>query len=113
MNKENFITSLKNTTELKRLIIKNPELPLLIFHCCDDFDWATSDYMQVGKVTTCKIDKVTELNDTYVSMDDYEEELRYRYEDECSNMSDKEFDEFVEKKINETEFLKAIVVYVR
>lgn len=113
MNKENFITSLKNTTELKGLIIENPELPLLIFHCCDDFDWATSDYMQVGKVTTCKIDKVTELNDTYVSMDDYEEELRYRYEDECSNMSDKEFDEFVEEKINETEFLKAIVVYVR
>ena len=38
MNKEDFITSLKNTIELKKLIIDNPELPLLIFHCCDDFD---------------------------------------------------------------------------
>ncbi|HJI48771.1 MAG TPA: hypothetical protein OIL97_04385 [Oscillospiraceae bacterium] len=115
MNKEDFITSLKNTTELKKLIIDNPELPLLIFHCCDDFDWMTSDYMQVGKVTACKIDKVTELNDTYVSMDDYEEEIRYRmeYDYEYFNISDEEFDKIVKKKINETKFIKAIVVYVR
>ena len=99
--------------ELKKLIIDNPELPLLIFHCCDDFDWMTSDYMQVGKVAACKIDKITKLNDTYVSMNDYEEELRYRYEDERLNMSDKEFDEFIEKNLNETKFIKAIVVYVR
>ena len=113
MNKENFTTSIKNTMKLKRLINNHPELPLLIFHCCDDFDWTTSNYMQVGKVTACKIDKVTELNDTYVSIDDYEEELRYRYEDECLNMSDKEFDEFIEKNLNDTKFIKAIVVYVR
>ena len=46
-------------------------------------------------------------------MNDYEEELRYRYENECLNMSDKEFDEFIEKNLNETKFIKAIVVYVR
>ena len=28
MSKEDFITSLKNTTELKKLIIDNPDLPL-------------------------------------------------------------------------------------
>ena len=28
MSKENFITSLKNTMELKKLIIDNPDLPL-------------------------------------------------------------------------------------
>lgn len=39
MNKENFITSLKNTMELKKMLVSNhPELPLLISHCCDDFD---------------------------------------------------------------------------
>ena len=80
MNKENFITSLKNTIKLKRLVSNHPELPLLIFHCCDDFDWMTSNYMQVGKVTACKIDKITKLNDTYVSIDDYEEEIRRRME---------------------------------
>lgn len=100
MNKENFITSLKNTTELKRLIIENPELPLLIFHCCDDFDYDVDNYM-LGKVILCRVDEVATINETYVSIDDYEEELRYRYEDECLNMSDKEFDEFIEKKINE------------
>lgn len=112
MNKENFITSLKNTTELKRLIIENPELPLLIFHCCDDFDYSVDNYI-LGEVTLCRVDKVTTINETYISVDDYEEELRYRYEDECFNMSDKEFDEFVEEKTNEAEFLKAIVVYIR
>ena len=71
--------------------------------------------MQVGKVTACKIDKVTELNDAYVSMDDYEEEIRYRmeYDYEYFNISDEEFDKIVQKKINETKFIKAIVVYVR
>lgn len=38
MNKENFITSLKNTMELKMLVSNHSELPLLIFHCRDDFD---------------------------------------------------------------------------
>ena len=115
MNKENFITSLKNTIKLKRLVSNHPELPLLIFHCCDDFDWMTSNYMQVGKVTACKIDKITKLNDTYVSIDDYEEEIRRRmeYDYEYFNISDEEFDKIVKQKINETKFIKAIVVYVR
>lgn len=115
MNKENFTTSLKNTMKLKRLVSNHPELPLLIFHCCDDFDWMTSDYMQVGKVTAYKIDKITKLNDTYVSMDDYEEEIRRRmeYDYEYFNISDEEFDKIVKQKINETKFIKAIVVYVR
>ena len=115
MNKENFTTSLKNTMKLKRLVSNHPELPLLIFHCCDDFDWMTSNYMQVGKVTACKIDKITKLNDTYVSIDDYEEEIRRRmeYDYEYFNISDEEFDKIVKQKINETKFIKAIVVYVR
>lgn len=112
MNNENFITSLKNTIELKKLIIDNPELPLLIFHCCDDFDYSVDNYM-LGEVTLCRVDEVATINETYVSIDDYEEELRYRYEDEYPYMGDKEFDEFIEKKINETKFIKAIVVYVR
>ena len=112
MNEGNFITSLKNTMELKKLIIDNPELPLLIFYCCDDFDYGVDNYM-LGEVTLCRVDEVATINETYVSIDDYEEELRYRYEDECFNMSDKEFDEFIEKKLNETKFIKAIVVYVR
>lgn len=112
MNKENFITSLKNTIELKKLIIDNPELPLLIFYCCDDFDYSVDNYM-LGEVTLCRVDEVTTINETYVSIDDYEEELRYRYEDECPYMSDKEFDDFIEKKLNETKFIKAIVAYVR
>ena len=29
------------------------------------------------------------------------------------NLSDEEFDEFIEKNLNETKFIKAIVVYVR
>lgn len=112
MSKENFITSLKNTIELKKLIIDNPELPLLIFYCCDDFDYSVDNYL-LGEVTLCRVDKVATINETYVSIDDYEEELRYRYEDECPYMSDKEFDDFIEQKINETKFIKAIVVYVR
>lgn len=52
----------------------------------------------LGKVILCRVDEVATINETYVSIDDYEEELRYRYEGECLNMSDKEFDEFIEKK---------------
>ena len=48
-------------------------------------------------------------------MDDYEEEIRYRmeYDYEYFNISDEEFDKIVKQKINETKFIKAIVVYVR
>ena len=41
MDDKEFNVSLKNTAELKRLIVENPELPLLIFHCSDDLEKAT------------------------------------------------------------------------
>lgn len=114
MNKENFITSLKNTMELKKLIIDNPELPLLIFHCSDDLE--ESDYMQMGRVTGYKIDEVTLYKNAYISKDDYREEIEEMLlanDKSVIEMMIKEWDELVNKELAKKKFIKAIVVYIR
>lgn len=114
MNDKEFNVSLKNTAELKRLIVENPELPLLIFHCSDDLE--EGDYMQMGRVTGYKIDEVTLYKNAYINKDDYREEIEEILlvnDKSVIEMTIKEWDELVNNELSKKKFIKAIVVYIR
>lgn len=114
MNDKEFNVSLENTAKLKRLIVENSELPLLIFHCSDDLE--EGDYMQMGRVTGCKIDEVTLYKNAYIDKDDYREEIEEMLlinDKSVIEMTIKEWDELVNKELAKKKFIKAIVVYIR
>lgn len=98
--------------ELRDLLIDNPELPLIIF--CSDEVWTGEGDYSVAAVGKCEIMELTEYGNCLLDEDELEEHLRddLAFEDEYENLSDKEFDEVIAKKVSEAEFTKAIVVYV-
>lgn len=66
---------------------------------------------------TCSKGEITELTlyeDVWLDADQYEEKLEddLSYEDEYKNLSNEEYTKMINRKVAETEFVKAIVVYV-
>lgn len=113
MNNTSFDCSLNDLTELKQLILKNPELPLIIFCGEDSWHdyWGYEQAMVNGK--PC-IEELTLYNDRWMDHDDYQDRLS---EDLCDleeykDMSDEDYFKMINKKVEETEFVKAIVIYV-
>lgn len=103
--------SLENCTELRKLIIENPELPLLIFWGEDVWD-GEHQYTQ-GRCSEGEIKELTLYEDVWLDSEDYEEKLAEDLIDEFGDyLSDEEYDKMIAKKVAETEFIKAIVVYV-
>ena len=113
MNNTNFDCSLNDTSNLRKLILDNPELPLLIF--CGEDSWHDEwPYEQANINGGPSIQRLTFYRDCWMDEDDYYDKLRddlCDYE-EYAHMSDEGFDAAVDKLVAETEFVKAIVVYV-
>lgn len=112
MNNTNFDCSLNDTTELRKLIIENPDLPLIVF-CgdeCNDGDYCY-EYVDVYNVS---ITELTIYDDYWLSKDDYEDKLSDDLcdKEEYKYLSDEEYNKMIKQKIAETEFVKAIVIYV-
>lgn len=108
----NLETSLNNTQELRNLIIQNPSFPLLIF-CGEDCNNDIYSY-ELGFVTSVSVQSLQLYRDCWLDEDDYREAL---YEDMADSeltkdMSDEEYDEYIDKLVDETEFINAIVIYV-
>lgn len=106
-------TSLKDTSELRKLILENPDLPLLIF-ANEDANNGDYSYMQAD-VTSVSIQKLALYNDEqWLDEDEFEEEIadKMSMDDEYKNLSNEDFDKAVKEKINNTGFVKAIVITV-
>lgn len=112
INNTNLNCSLNDTTVLRNLIIENPELPLLIF-CGEDCWHDEYSYEQADASDGC-IKEVTLYNNYWLDKEDYEEELSndLSNQEEYKNLSDEEYNKIIEQKVAETEFVKAIVIYV-
>lgn len=112
MNNTSLPCSLDDTTELRKLILENPDLPLVVFAGEDAWDGECC-YTQAG--CRCHLDSLTLYNDYYwCDEDDYEERLidNLADEEEYKDMPDEEFEAMIKERVAETEFVKAIVVYV-
>ena len=111
MNNINFECSLNDTTELRKLILENPELPLLIF--CGEEAWSGEwGYELAFANGKPYIEELTLYGDYWVDKDDYEERLRDDLCDDYADLSDEEYDKMIEQRVEETEFVKAIVIHV-
>ena len=114
LNKDEMmcLMSMRTGEELKKLIVDNPELPLLIFVG----EEAYNDEYCYCSSTNCRaeIKEIVLYGDMWLDKQYYRDELIDNLADDInfSKLSDKEFYAIVDKKINETEFIKAIVVYV-
>lgn len=100
-----------DNTELKKLILENPELPLLIFATEDanSGEWST-------ELASCRCSKGIVLDATkdcwlprddrvYTDEDDLEDDMRDALDDEneYKSFSDKEFDEVIAGKMKALE----------
>lgn len=112
MNKTKLNCSLNDTTELRKLIIENPDLPLLIF--CGEDSWHDEYPYEQADVKRVGIEELTLYNDYWLDKDDYEEKLADNLsdEEEYKDLSEEEYDRMIKEKIAGTEFVKAIVIYV-
>lgn len=106
--------SLQDTTILRNLILENPSLPLLVFV---GEEANSGQYVYEARSNSCSNGSVKELTlykNSWVDKEDYEDELI----NDCSGMeefeslTDEEFYDMIDKKVEETEFVKAICVYV-
>ena len=108
--------SLKDTSNLRQLIIENPDLPLIIF--CGEESWDGEHSYCSASASKGSIQELTLYDDGYDSIwmekEDYAERLSYELSDmeEYENMSNKEYDKMIADKVAEAEFVKAIVIYV-
>ena len=112
MNNTSFNCSLNDTTELRKLIMDNPTLPLLFF-CGEECYRGEYPYEQAF-VTSVSIQDLTLYNNYWLDEDDYAEELSDDLcdEPEYKHLSDKEYFEMIDRKVKETEFIKAIIVNI-
>lgn len=104
--------SLKDTTTLRNLIIQNPDLPLVIFSGEDA--WTGEYPYEYSDVTSVQIKELTMYDNSWLDRDDYAESLANDLgdDDEYKALSDDEFEQMICDKVKETEFVKAIVIYV-
>lgn len=112
MNNTKLNCSLNDTTILRNLILENPELPVLIF--CGEEAWDGEHYYSQADVGKAGIEELTLYKDMWVDKEDYRDKLTDDLSDneDYINMTDSEYDKMIDEKIAETEFVKAIVIWV-
>ena len=112
MNNTKFECSLNDTTKLRKLIMENPDLPLLIF--CGEEAWSGEFPYERAEAGRTEIEELTLYKDHWMDKDDYEERLSDELCDreEYASLTDKEFDRMIKEKVEEAEYVKAIVIYV-
>lgn len=112
MNNTTILTSLYDTKELKNLILSNPELPLIIFAGNEAY---TGEYSyEKAEVTSVEIAELTLYKDYYMEKEDFKYQLidDLSDEEEYKELSDIEYLKMIDEKVEESDFIKAIVIYV-
>ena len=112
MNKTSLQYSMNDTSELRELILSNPDLPLLVF--AGEDAWHDFYPYEMAPVVSISVDELTLYDDWWLDRDDYIDELSndLASKEEYRDMTDDEFDKIVDEKVENAEFVKAIVIYV-
>ena len=112
MNNTKLNCSLNDTTILRNLILENPELPVLIF--CGEGVWNGEYSYNQADVSKGGIEELTLYEDMWLDKGDYADRLFDDLSDidEYKKLSDEEYGKMIDKKVADTEFVKAIVIWV-
>lgn len=104
--------SIKDTAMLRKLILDNPELPVIFFVSEDAY---TGDYnYNLAYASSVEIENLTLYNETWLTKEDYEDLLYNDLadEEEFKDLSDEDYEKMIIKRVKETEFVKAIVIWI-
>lgn len=102
----------KDCKRLKEMILTNPDAPLLIFVGDEansgEYQYESCDARFVG------IEELTLYDGQWLDRDDYGEQLEYELadEEEYNPLSNDEFEAKIDEIVEETAFIRAIVIYV-
>lgn len=112
VNNDSFNFSLSDTTNLRKLILENPNLPLLIF--AGEDAWKGDYIYNSTEAGDGEIQYLTLYEDIWIDAEEYRDRLADDLceKEEYVSLSDEEYFEMIDKKVAETEFCKAIVIYV-
>lgn len=112
MNNTKFECSLNDTATLRKLIMENPGLPLLIF--CGEEAWSGEFPYEQADAEKAEIKELTLYKDYWMDKDDYEKKLSDELcdKEEYDHLSEEEFNRMIKEKVAEAEFVKAIIIYV-
>ena len=112
INNDSFDFSLRDTTKLRKAILENPDLPLLIF--AGEDAWQGEWCYNQADARVRGVQELTLFADRWMDRDEYEDELSDSLydEEEYKDLSDEEWDKMIQQKVAETEFCQAIVIYV-
>lgn len=104
--------SLKDTTKLRKLILENPELPVLIFVGEEAYQGEYSYNQADAKVV--KVENLTLYKEEWISEDEYKDILYNDLadEEEYKDLSDEDYEKMIIKRVRETEFIEAIVIFI-
>ena len=117
MDDKHLIDISKSTEELRRLILENPDLPIVVMSSyeamSDEWYWTycSNVSFSIGEYMSYDVfdDGMLEID-----RDHFKERLQYKFEDmpECESMSDEEFDKYLDQKYEEYEpyWKKAIFI---
>lgn len=107
-----FNLSLDDTSELRKLITENPDLPLLIF--AGEEAWSGEYPYEMTCASKGSIKYLTLYNDYWIEKEDYKEQLLSDLDDneEYKNLTDEEFERKIDSIVENTTFCKGIVIYV-
>ena len=111
----NIETSLKDTKELRQLIIENPDLPLVIFAGEDSWhDFYSYSTYEMTYAHGIGIEELTSYKDMYLTKEDFGDMLTddLSCDEEYKNLSDDEFNKTIDDMVSKAEFTKCIVIYV-
>ena len=112
IDNKQFHCSLNDTSNLRNLILENPDLPLIIF--CGEESWDGNLSYTQADASKGEIQTLTLYEDVWVDEDDYREKLADDLcnEEEYKDLSDEEYYQMIDHKVAETPFCKAIVIYI-
>ena len=115
-NNTKLPVSLKDTSNLRQLIIDNPDLPLIIF--CGEESWDREHGYSSASASKGSIQELTLYENVYdavwMDREDCAEKLADDLcdDEEYKDMTDEEFDNMIDDMVARTEFVRAIVIYV-
>ena len=104
--------SLKDTAKLRKLILENPELPVLIF--VGEYAYQGEYSYNQANASKVEVENLTLYKEEWISEDEYKDILcnDLADEEEYKDLSDEEYEKMINKRVEDTEFVEAIVIFV-
>jgi hypothetical protein len=108
MNNTNIGTSLDDTKDLRKIILENPDLPLVIF--AGEESYCGEYAYNLAEISSVEIKELTLDGEYYIEKEEFEEKLNDRLCDDYE--TNEELEKYVKERMESQEFVKTIVIYV-